>query len=241
MPDSGSLAAVPQTSAFSRIQADVRAAGPGIRLDVTHELLRQIDKLEQENEVLATLQQTATAALSRATELEASSRGASQGQLCIKVREATSGRNFADEARWAPVGGHRVRIAAQARHHAASTSLQNGTSSIVWDETLSLALDEESMSSAADTLRLLVIRDDDQQLDSVQLLLSELLGQQVEHRTCEGSHGWVLRLSLQWVASRSRLLQRHIRAFEARLRRIRTELEWCHNQLKEVVPPDIMK
>jgi len=222
------------------------------------ELLDRADSCEQEIHVLEALLATARECLAR-SRLKALDEDAAStvigsphvaedrdGRLSVRVVEACKEGSKSYFAAAKPADGEElVRLKLESCGHVVESSglrlqLRAGQSPhVVWNETVSMPLSAEVMRREGDVLNVTLISEHGSCLDTHKEPLAQLSNQKVLHRWCECPNGWRVHLSLQWVFSRSHLIQTHVVEFEGRLRSVREDLLACHRQLEQLVPASV--
>lgn len=192
-----------------------------------------LDRCEQEVEVLEALKQVAGQHLSKALASEREKSEEDQaGDLCVRVIEAVT-------TNASQVRDHQVCIELECQGYPARSEFREGAEHHFWNETFDLPLDEAAVMSKEAYLRIAIVREDGRVLGARTEPVANLRDQRVQHRWCDFHNGWRVNVALQWINSRSELLQAHLQEFEVRLAKAQEELMKAMDKVQHFVPPDV--
>jgi len=200
--------------------------------DDAKEHFAMLDRCEQEVEVLEALKQVTGQHLAKALASEREAGQDQGGDLCVRVIEAgTSNAN--------QVQDHQVCVELECQGYPAKSEFREGAEHLFWNETFDLPLDEEAVLSKEAYLRIAIVREDGRVLGARTEPVANLRDQRVQERWCDYHNGWRVHVALQWINSRSALLQAHLEEFEVRLEKARAELLHVMDKVQHFVPPDV--
>merc|ERR1712232_205459 len=201
----------------------------------------KVDQLEQEVQVLEALKEVAHRQLEKALEFERAHGEEADGDLCVRVVEA----ELTDEEQVQKLRNKRVCIELECEGHPAKTYFHEGGKHLFWNETFDFPLPKEAMRVKEAYLRVAIMVVAGEEDAHGRLLctrtepVANLRDQRVQQRWCDFHNGWRVNLSLQWINSRSSLLQAHLDEFEARLTKEREKLLHVMDKVQHFVPNDV--
>lgn len=217
------------------------APGSSLHIDSAKEHFKEVDQLEQEVQVLEALRDVAHRQLEKALEEEKAHGEDQDGDLCVRVVEA----ELTDEEQVQKLRNKRVCIELECQGHPAKTYFHEGGRHLFWNETFDFPLPKEAMRVKEAYLRVAIMVVAGEEDAHGRLLctrtepVANLRDQRVQQRWCDFHNGWRVNLSLQWINSRSSLLQAHLDEFEARLTKEREKLVHVMDKVQHFVPSDV--
>lgn len=191
-----------------------------------------LDRCEQEVEVLEALMQVARQHLAKALASEREASSENGGDLCVRVVEAVTSNA-------SQVRDHQICVELECQGYPAKSEFREGAEHHFWNETFDLPLDEEAVLSKEAYLRIAIVREDGRVLGARTEPVANLRDQRMQQRWCDFHNGWRVHVALQWINSRSTLLQAHLEEFEVRLEKAREELLHAMDKVQHFVPPDV--
>jgi hypothetical protein len=209
--------------------------------DGAKEHFSKVDQLEQEVQVLEALKEVAHRQLEKALEAERAQGEEADGDLCVRVVEA----ELTDDEQVQRLRNKRVCIELECQGHPAKTYFHEGAKHLFWNETFDFPLPKEAMHVKEAYLRVAIMVVAGEEDAHGRLLctrtepVANLRDQRVQQRWCDFHNGWRVNLSLQWINSRSSLLQAHLDEFEARLTKEREKLMHVMDKVQHFVPNDV--
>lgn len=210
---------------------------------VVGDLSGEIDRCEEEIYVLTVLKDTAQACLHSATTSAPTDQTdddvpTCEPELAVRVLEA-----LADDA--GPTEGLDVRIQLQHAGKDLATSLRPSRSwasdsgavlgrgnalHVTWNELFRFKAAQKLTSTGPGSLALTVVREDGEEVASIEVPTEILENQKVHHQWCTIGCGWRVYVAMQFVRSAADILSNHIADFEARLAMTRAKLESLQTQ-----------
>lgn len=161
------------------------------------------------------------------------------GDLCVRVVEAEYSGDISGRQH------QTVCIELECEGHPWRTLFHEMERHLVWNETIDFAMRKDSMLHKEAYLRVAIRVKNNDENGGERLLctrtepVANLRDQRVQHRWCDFHNGWRINLSLQWIHSRSSILEGHFLEFQARYEKEHEKLVREMDYLQHHVPDHV--
>jgi len=215
----------------------------GINAAALQELLRRIERQEEDIFVMSTLKATAEANLFACVGPDGMDVGVPQEELVVRIIEVLGSDPGAVQGQdlYVSISNQDCRFSTgskPSRGWSTSGTGEYGTMGSVhltWNDQFSFVSGRGAHKSP---LLLSVVRSDNTVIAEAEVCLPDLSDQRVCHQWCQLGPQWRLYLAVQFVSSPEELLYSHIAEFEARLLQLHKQLRTLTEEVSSLFPDD---